>query len=189
MTVHINPYFLRINFPHTVLEDDQSSAAYDPSSGYLTITLTKHAKGQDFPDLDLLAKLLAPRNVEVSRPPAIEVIGSETSLHSESDELVDSFGAISLEGQQEFLEGAYVVFHASTNFISSAQFQLLKMTGSFPRLWRNPLLRCNCQRRDTMDSWTCTQGILPMLLTQKMMSMNLGMRLKVAYLKNDEQKD
>jgi protein SHQ1 len=120
LTVHINPYFLRINFPHAVLEDDQSSAAYDPSSGYLTITLTKDAKGQDFPDLDLLAKLLAPRNVEVSRPPAIEVIGSEISLHSESDELVDSFGAISLEEQQEFLEGAYDVFHASTNFISSA---------------------------------------------------------------------
>ncbi|KAJ8597874.1 SHQ1-domain-containing protein [Rhizopogon salebrosus TDB-379] len=104
LTVHINPYFLRINFPHAVLEDDQSSATYDPSSGYLTLTLTKETKGQDFPDLDLLAKLLT-RNVDVSRQPAIEVIGSETSLPSESDDLVDSFGAISLE-QREFLEAA-----------------------------------------------------------------------------------
>jgi protein SHQ1 len=116
LTVHINPYFLRINFPHAVLEDDQSSATYDPSSGYLTLTLTKETKGQDFPDLDLLAKLLT-RNVDVSRQPAIEVIGSETSLPSESDDLVDSFGAISLE-QREFLEGAYDVFHASMNFLN-----------------------------------------------------------------------
>lgn len=118
MTVHINPYFLRINFPHAVLEDDQSSATYDPSSGYLTITLTKETRGQEFPDLDLLAKLLAPRRVEESRPPAIEVIGSETSLPSEPDELVDSFSAISLE-QREFLEGTYDIFHASTDFSSA----------------------------------------------------------------------
>lgn len=116
LSVHINPYFLRINFPHAVLEDEQSSATYDAGSGYLTITLTKETKGQEFHDLDLLAKLLAPRNIEVSGPPAIEVIGSETSTRSESEELVDSFGAISLE-QREFLEGAYVVFHDPMNFI------------------------------------------------------------------------
>jgi protein SHQ1 len=186
LTVHLNPYFLRINFPHAVLEDDQSSATYDPSSGYLTVTLTKEAKGQEFPDLDLLAKLLASRNVEVSGHPAIEVIASETSLHDESEELVDSFGAISLE-QREFLEGAYDVFHTSTN--SSTKSQLLKMTGSFLRLWQNLLLHYNCRRRDTMDSWICTQGTLPTLLTQRMMSMSLGTRLKLAYLTNDERKD
>ena len=68
-------------------------------------------------------------------------------------------------------------------------FQLLKMTGNFPRPWWHPLLHCNCRRRDIMDSWTCTQGTLPTLFTQKMMSMNLGMRLKVAYPKNAEGKD
>lgn len=103
LTVHINPYFLRINFPHSVLDDDQSSATYDPSSGYLTVTLTKETKGQEFPDLDLLAKLLAPRHVEVPKQPAIEVIGSETSPQSELEELVDLTDAISLE-QREILE-------------------------------------------------------------------------------------
>ncbi|KAG1826955.1 SHQ1 protein-domain-containing protein [Suillus subaureus] len=105
LTVHINPYFLRINFPHSVLDDDQSSATYDPSSGYLTVTLTKETKGQEFPDLDLLAKLLAPRHVEVPKQPAIEVIGSETSPQSELEELVDLTDAISLE-QREILEAA-----------------------------------------------------------------------------------
>ncbi|KAG0705046.1 SHQ1 protein-domain-containing protein [Suillus ampliporus] len=102
LTVHINPYFLRINFPHPVVEDDQSSASYDPSSGYLTVTLTKEAKGQDFPDLDLLAKLLAPRHVDIPKHPAIEVIGSE---HSELEELVDLTDAMSLE-QREILQAA-----------------------------------------------------------------------------------
>jgi protein SHQ1 len=60
--VHIHPYFLRLNFPHPILEDDDSSASYDPSSGTLTVRLTKETKGTHFPDLDLLAKLLAPRS-------------------------------------------------------------------------------------------------------------------------------
>ncbi|KAG2158448.1 SHQ1 protein-domain-containing protein [Suillus bovinus] len=105
LTVHINPYFLRINFPHSVLEDDQSSATYDPSSGYLTVTLTKEVKGQEFPDLDLLAKLLAPRHVEVPKKPTIEVIESETSSQSELEELVYLTDAISLE-QREILQAA-----------------------------------------------------------------------------------
>ncbi|KAG2157427.1 SHQ1 protein-domain-containing protein [Suillus clintonianus] len=105
LTVHINPYFLRINFPHPVLEDDQSSATYDPSSGYLTVTLTKETKGQEFPDLDLLAKLLAPRHVEVPKQPTIEVIESETSPQSELEELVDLTSAISLE-QRDILQAA-----------------------------------------------------------------------------------
>ncbi|KAG2147152.1 SHQ1 protein-domain-containing protein [Suillus cothurnatus] len=82
----------------TSLDDDQSSAIYDPSSGYLTVTLTKETKGQEFPDLDLLAKLLAPRHVEVPKQPTIEVIG-------ELEELVDLTDAISLE-QREILEAA-----------------------------------------------------------------------------------
>jgi protein SHQ1 len=60
LSLHVAPYFLRLNFPASVLEDDQSSAVYDPASGHLTLTLTKLKRGENFPDLDLLAKLLAP---------------------------------------------------------------------------------------------------------------------------------
>lgn len=59
-SVHINPYFLRLHLPSNVIEDDDSSAKYDPGTGYLIVTLTKETKGEDFPDLDLLAKLLVP---------------------------------------------------------------------------------------------------------------------------------
>ncbi|KAG8764208.1 hypothetical protein FRC11_000062 [Ceratobasidium sp. 423] len=79
-SVHINPYFLRLNFPHPVLEDDNSSASYDPSSGTLNVRLTKETKGTHFPDLDLLAKLLAPRSAAAlndegrTKGPLIEVL-------------------------------------------------------------------------------------------------------------------
>ena len=79
LTVHINPYFLRLTFPGRVLEDDTSDAKYDPSSGHLILTLTKETRGEYFKDLDVLAKLLAPykrREEEEPKGPVIEVIGS-----------------------------------------------------------------------------------------------------------------
>ncbi|KAJ7606617.1 SHQ1 protein-domain-containing protein [Roridomyces roridus] len=101
LTIHINPYFLRLNFSHPLLEDDESSAQYDPSSGYMTVTLTKETKGQEFADLDLLAKLLAPRPSKEA--PSIEVIGEQ--YEDEADELVARTNALSLE-QEEILIAA-----------------------------------------------------------------------------------
>ncbi|KAH7340356.1 SHQ1 protein-domain-containing protein [Rhizoctonia solani] len=81
-SVHINPYFLRLNFPHPVLEDDDSAASYDPSSGTLTVRLTKEIRGTHYPDLDLLAKLLAPRSAAAlsdegrTKGPLIEVLAT-----------------------------------------------------------------------------------------------------------------
>lgn len=63
----MNPYFLRLTFPHRLVEDDHSSAQYDPSSAYLTIVLTKEVPGEHFEDLDLLARLLAPSSSD-ARP-------------------------------------------------------------------------------------------------------------------------
>ncbi|KAJ7708286.1 SHQ1 protein-domain-containing protein [Mycena rosella] len=96
-TVHINPYFLRLNFPHPVLEDEASLARYDPSSGYLTVTLTKESRGQEFADLDLLSKLLAPRPSQ--QAPLIEVIGQEDA--DDADDLVARTNALSLEHELE----------------------------------------------------------------------------------------
>ncbi|KAG6821100.1 hypothetical protein H0H93_007259 [Arthromyces matolae] len=103
VSVHINPYFLRLNFDYQVLEDDASSAKYDPSSGYLTVTLTKLNPGQVFDDLDLLAKLLAPR--PVSAQPVIEVISEhpdETNdEEKELEELLSKTKSLSLEQERE----------------------------------------------------------------------------------------
>ncbi|KAK7466928.1 hypothetical protein VKT23_003992 [Stygiomarasmius scandens] len=101
-SLHINPYFLRLNFSHSVIEDDSSSAEYDPGSGYLTVTLTKEIKGQEFKDLDLLAKLLAPRPT-MHTPPSIEVVSTQDT--ADEDELVAKTQDLSLE-QKELLEAA-----------------------------------------------------------------------------------
>jgi protein SHQ1 len=105
LTVHINPYFLRLNFSNRLLEDDNSSAEYDPGSGYLTVTLTKEIKGEEFKDLDLLAKLLAPRSTQVQHQPIIEVVGADDALNDE-DKLVKKIRDLSLD-RQEILEGMH----------------------------------------------------------------------------------
>lgn len=104
LTVHINPYFLRLSFPYSVVEDDKSSAQYDPSSGYLTITLTKSVKGQHFPDLDLLAKLLAPRPSCSHSRPSIEVLESRHTLADDIADISKRTDALSLD--DEFAQAA-----------------------------------------------------------------------------------
>ena len=81
-------------------EDDASSARYDPSNGYLIVTLTKEVPGEHFEDLDLLAKLLAPRpGPEVQSHPVIEVVGDDAV-----DRLSCQTERLSLE-HEVFLEG------------------------------------------------------------------------------------
>ncbi|TFY59537.1 hypothetical protein EVJ58_g5721 [Rhodofomes roseus] len=104
-SVHVNPYFLRLSFPHPLKGDEDASASYDASSGYLTVTLTKETPGQEFKDLDLLAKLLAPRPTEQQQP-VIEVLSSEdATADAENDideELAQRAQQLTLE-QQEIL--------------------------------------------------------------------------------------
>ncbi|KAI9208549.1 SHQ1 protein-domain-containing protein [Polychytrium aggregatum] len=59
---YAKPYFLRLNLPCPIVEDGRENASYDVSKGEIVATLPKVTKGQHFPDLDLLTKLLAPKN-------------------------------------------------------------------------------------------------------------------------------
>ncbi|KAL1680813.1 SHQ1 protein-domain-containing protein [Schizophyllum commune] len=106
LTIHINPYFLRLNFPHPVSEEDGSAARYDAGAGFLHVTLNKQVKGQEFKDLDLLSKLLAPRPTQ-AQTPAIEVISSQEADTARADDDVDRLSAqaerLTLE-QDEFLQ-------------------------------------------------------------------------------------
>lgn len=96
--MHVNPYFLRLSLPGEIVEDDASSASYDATTGYLTVTLTKATPGKDFKDLDVLAKLLAPPQ-RVDHGPIIEVVGEEQkeaqvsetkdALDTETEELME----------------------------------------------------------------------------------------------------
>ncbi|KAI9486501.1 MAG: SHQ1 protein-domain-containing protein [Benjaminiella poitrasii] len=94
---YLRPYFLRLHFPGNIIEDDNSKAVYDPSAGEFTIRVSKETKGEHFPDLDLLTKLLA-RTGETEtkknepKKPLIEVIGSTTDEKPglEEDEIQDA---------------------------------------------------------------------------------------------------
>ena len=79
---------MRLNFPGSVQENEDSSATYNPSSGTLSVKLSKSNKGQVFPDLDLLSKLLAPvpaRNKSAS----IEVLGVDEHLGSDDADVAE----------------------------------------------------------------------------------------------------
>ncbi|CCM02849.1 uncharacterized protein FIBRA_04961 [Fibroporia radiculosa] len=105
-SIHVNPYFLRLNFSNSLLDDEDASASYDAASGNLTVTLTKEVKGQEFKDLDLLAKLLAPRPSEqVLEDPVIEVLDSVDAEGSVDDELAAKTQNLTLE-QHEILQAA-----------------------------------------------------------------------------------
>ncbi|KAH8556514.1 SHQ1 protein-domain-containing protein [Umbelopsis sp. PMI_123] len=80
---YLKPYFLRLQLPGNICEDEQSTANYDISTGIFTIKVTKETPGEHFEDLDLLTKLLARRGEQKSgetatKKPLIEVISSTT---------------------------------------------------------------------------------------------------------------
>ncbi|KAJ4454851.1 putative box H/ACA snoRNP assembly protein Shq1 [Paratrimastix pyriformis] len=68
---YCKPYFLRLIFPHELVEDGREKGVYDWSSGEVTITLPKKNRGEVFPDLDMLTKLLARRKRHPAVPAAI----------------------------------------------------------------------------------------------------------------------
>ena len=72
----------------------------------MTVHLTKAVRGQNFEDLDLLAKLLAPRKSErTTETPLIEVLDTQEAI-SEDDELAARTEGLSL-ADQEILEGGF----------------------------------------------------------------------------------
>lgn len=116
--MHINPYFLRLVFPGEVVEDDTSSASYDPGAGYLTVTLSKACPGEEFKDLDVLAKLLAPvKHAEPAKQPLIEVLDSQAEVISDDLENEESIENLKSD-RREILEGkmaAMMPFIVPTN--------------------------------------------------------------------------
>jgi protein SHQ1 len=57
-----SPYYLSLTFPALVKE---GTATYDPSTSMLNVKLPKETPGENFPDLDMLTKLIQP-----SKPPS-----------------------------------------------------------------------------------------------------------------------
>lgn len=56
---HLSPYYLRLRFPHDLVDDERAKAEYKAKNESIDIRIPKLNKGQFFEDLDLPTKLLA----------------------------------------------------------------------------------------------------------------------------------
>ncbi|ELU11824.1 hypothetical protein CAPTEDRAFT_188632 [Capitella teleta] len=75
---YAKPYYLRLNLPKAIQEDEQAKANYDSTSGHFTIRAAKVNPGEHFDGLDLLTKLLAPAGQTSASGPLIEVLDGST---------------------------------------------------------------------------------------------------------------
>jgi protein SHQ1 len=84
---HLAPYFLRLNLPGRVVEDDRATSSYDIATGTIICKVAKETLGEHFEDLDMLTKLLARRGEEGGPPkvkPLIEVLDEDEGEDDES---------------------------------------------------------------------------------------------------------
>lgn len=75
-SLETNVYVLesfRLHFPGQIKETEYTSGKYDSDKGQFTFIVNKVNKGEHFPDLDLISKLLIPPNKHRSVQPGIEV--------------------------------------------------------------------------------------------------------------------
>lgn len=79
----LHPYFLRLRFPHNIIEDERLTSHYDVGSSTVYCTIPKEESGKYFEDLDMLSKLLS-RREHLTKPSVEEDI---TGSHSSDDEV------------------------------------------------------------------------------------------------------
>ncbi|XP_046608655.1 protein SHQ1 homolog isoform X1 [Neodiprion virginianus] len=70
------PYYLRLNLPGKIVENDSSSGSYDAEKGDFTLRFSKVNKGEEFQNLDMITTLLAPPKKRTQAVPTIEVISN-----------------------------------------------------------------------------------------------------------------
>jgi protein SHQ1 len=70
LSVFVPPYLLRLTFPAELVDDDSARAEYDPGkeNGTLVVYAPKAKKGEHFPDLDFVTRLLQPAGAGPSGP-------------------------------------------------------------------------------------------------------------------------
>lgn len=88
---YCKPYLLKLSFPCPLQEgEDANRATYNPdeNNGTLTVELKKRTKGEHFPDLDLITKLLKKANVRTLTPQVheIEVLHNVNFVDNDNDE-------------------------------------------------------------------------------------------------------
>ncbi|KAJ2642207.1 hypothetical protein GGH99_008773, partial [Coemansia sp. RSA 1285] len=77
-TFFASPYYLRLTFPGSVVEDEAATASFDAAAGDISVTLSKLTHGEHFRNLDLLTGLLATRRERERGPGGIGSAGDSS---------------------------------------------------------------------------------------------------------------
>ncbi|OXU16938.1 hypothetical protein TSAR_012220 [Trichomalopsis sarcophagae] len=78
------PYYLRLNLPGKIEENDASTGDYDCEKGDFTLKFSKVHKGEHFENLDMITTLLAPPKKKNNLVPTIEVISNPCATADEN---------------------------------------------------------------------------------------------------------
>ncbi|RKP29796.1 SHQ1-domain-containing protein [Metschnikowia bicuspidata] len=77
----LSPYYLRLRFPHPLVDDERAVAMFNSKESTVEVKLPKENRGQDFPDLDLAASLLARKDEpQAGSKPLIEELDVPRSV-------------------------------------------------------------------------------------------------------------
>lgn len=75
-----SPYYLRLNLPGNILDNENRKSAFDSDTGLFTFTYEKETANEEFPNLDFITTLLQPKTVDVFEcGRKIEVLTSESA--------------------------------------------------------------------------------------------------------------
>lgn len=108
---HLSPYYLRLRFPHNLVDNEDSDARYESKDETIETKIPKEVKGQFFEDLDVPTKLLARQgdilgasNVEASnelpkKGPLIQEVGGSGS--GDGDQNQNKSGEHRIESLEE----------------------------------------------------------------------------------------
>ncbi|CCE62481.1 hypothetical protein TPHA_0C03290 [Tetrapisispora phaffii CBS 4417] len=139
LVFHLAPYYLRLRFPHNLVDDERAKAEYKAADESIHIEIPKEEKGQYFEDLDFPSKLLARegdiigadkltklKDTKQAKGPLIQEVGSSNNINNEVKE-------IGLSGEQFNWE---IEQSVSENLSSS----LLHATYGFDNLYSSDIL-------------------------------------------------
>ncbi|EEB08397.1 box H/ACA snoRNP assembly protein Shq1 [Schizosaccharomyces japonicus yFS275] len=68
----INPYFLKLELPGRVIDDENAKASYDVSEGVVHVQFPKETPGEDFPNLDMLSTMMVKKESNILKKPLIQ---------------------------------------------------------------------------------------------------------------------
>lgn len=88
---HSNPYYVRLNLPGEIIENDAAKAHFDADTNEFKITCPKVVRGTHFQGLDMLTSLLEPKGKRSVDSKGIEVLDETCSEEDSSESDFDWF--------------------------------------------------------------------------------------------------